>query len=377
MLIILHVSITCKKAFTSFYTSMFDPKTPYNELPMLNSIDFIMKTEYVNLIIQANQEIGKLDGLASLLPNYEVLISPLIAKESVASNAIENINTTTVEFLQKEAIWWSALSWAEKEVQHYRNTIMKWIEMLEEQWWISANLLIELQSFIEPTKVGVRKIPGTVIANWLWEVLYTPPVWEQVIRELLSDLEKRIHKTDNIDPLAKMPVIHLQFESIHPFYDGNGRIGRILMMLYLIYAGKLQKPVLFLSSYILKNRKQYYESLRRGNIDWDYDSIIVFLLQWVIEEAKNTQAKIHAINKCLDSAIKQFQELWFKEYYNVAMAFFASPFISVTNLTSVLNITRQSASTYIKKWEKAWIIKTIKIWSHKLSYLPEFIDLIK
>lgn len=356
---------------------MFDSKTPYNDLPMLNSIDFNIKPEYLNLIIQANQEIGKLDWLASLLPNYEVLISPLIAKESVASNAIENINTTTLEFLQKEAIWSNALSWAEKEVLHYRNTIIKWIKMLEEQWGISTNLLIELQSFIEPTKIGIRKIPGTVIANWLWEVLYTPPVWEQVIKGLMSDLEKRIHKKDNLDPLAKMPVIHLQFESIHPFYDGNGRIGRILIVLYLIYAGKLQKPVLFLSSYILKNRKQYYESLRRWNINGDYDAIVIFILQWIVEEAKSTQIKIQAINKCLESSIKQFQELWFKEYYNVAMAFFASPFISVLNLTAVLNITRQSASTYIKKWEKAWIIKTLKIWSHKLSYLPAFINLIK
>jgi Fic family protein len=356
---------------------MFNPKIPYNDLPKLNSIDFSIKNEYINLIIQANQEIGKLDWLASLLPNYEVLISPLIAKESVASNAIENINTTTVEFLQKEALWSSSLSWAEKEVQHYRNTLLQWIEMLKEQWWISANLLIELQSLIEPTKVGVRKIPWTVIANWLWKVIYTPPVWEQLIRNLLSDLENRIHKKDTIDPLVKMPVIHLQFESIHPFYDGNGRIGRILMMLYLMYAGKLQRPVLFLSSYIFKHRQKYYESLRRGNVEWDYDAIIIFLLQWVIEEAKNTQVKILEIHKCLDTSIKQFQEQWFKEYYNIAMAFFTSPFISVTNLTAVLGITRQSASTYIKKWEKAWIIKTIKVWSHKLSYLPPFIDLIK
>ena len=114
--------------------------------------------------------------------------------------------------------------------------------------------MIELQALIEPNKKGIRKLPGTVIASGS-KILYTPPEGEQIIRRLLSNLEEFIHTEDDIDPLIKVGVIHHQFESIHPFYDGNGRIGRILILLYLILQKKITRPVLFLSSYILTERQ--------------------------------------------------------------------------------------------------------------------------
>lgn len=204
------------------------------------------KKEFLKLAIKASEEVSKLNWLIHLIPNLEILISPLLVKESVESSAIENINTTTEKVLQSKALWQKSLKWPEKEVLHYHEAILKGFEKLKKQWWIWYNFLVELQSIIEPNKTWVRQIPWTVIANWLWEVLYTPPEWKENIEKLLNNLEKFINTTeDDIDPLIKMPVLHYQFESIHPFYDWNGRTWRILNVLYLVLTKKLDYPILF------------------------------------------------------------------------------------------------------------------------------------
>lgn len=138
---------------------MFSPTTPYNELPLLPGRFDYDQTALLKLSIKANQALARLDGLSLLLPNYQLLISPLLAKESIASNAIENINTTMVDFLQQEAISKDTISGAEKEVQHYRRTILYGIEQISEYGGISTKLLIDLQSRIEPSQTGIRKLP--------------------------------------------------------------------------------------------------------------------------------------------------------------------------------------------------------------------------
>ncbi|MBP6910914.1 Fic family protein [Patescibacteria group bacterium] len=339
---------------------MFSPTIPYNDLPLLPGSYNFHKPEHIQLALRANQALGKLDGLSLLLPDYTLLISPLLAKESVASNAIENINTTTIEFLQKEATG-SKLSGAEKEVAYYRTTLLQGMSLLEKEGGISTNMLIHLQAIIEPDKTGIRKIPGTVIANSTGEVLYTPPEGEHKIRDLLANLESWINSNDGIDSLIKMPVIHYQFESIHPFYDGNGRIGRVLMMLYLMLTKKIQKPVLFLSSYILQHKQEYYLSLKRGEEEHNYDSIITFLLTGIIEQAQVTQEKIIAINACLNKYIGIFQQLKLRDYHLLATTFFRSAFVSINTLTEISNLSRQSLSLYIKKLEDKGVVKTIKV----------------
>lgn len=226
------------------------------------------------------------------------------------------------------------------------------MNLLEKEGGISTRVLIELQAMIEPNKTGIRKIPGTVIANSAGEVLYTPPEGEQHIRALLTNLESRINSNDGIDPLIKMPVIHYQFESIHPFYDGNGRIGRVLMMLYLMLTKKIQKPVLFLSSYILQHKQDYYHALKRGEEEHNYDAIITFLLTGIIEQAQVTQEKIIAINTCLHKYIDIFQQLKLRDYHLIATTFFRSAFVSINTLTEISNLSRQSLSQYIKKLEE-------------------------
>lgn len=343
---------------------------------MTEKYDYHQK-KFFSLLIDANQSLAKLDGLTLVLPNYEVLIHPLLAKESIASNKIENINTTMIEFLQQEAIGINRLSWAEKEVQSYRNAVMYGVEQVEKYGWISVNLLIELQAIIEPNKIGIRKIPWTVIANSNAQVLYTPPQGEDVIRKLLYDLESYIQRQDDIDPLIKVSVIHHQFESIHPFYDGNGRIWRILMLLYLILCKKISKPVLFLSSFILSEKQQYYQSFRRNNEEKRFDDIIPYILRGITLQAKATQEKIISIHHLMEETSTLLKTQWFKEYYHITKMLFSFPFMTVQTFAEKMSVSRQAISETIKKLENTWIIKSMKLKNSKLLYVPSFIEVLK
>ncbi len=356
---------------------MFDSRLPYNGLPHLPGKFDYHKQQFTAPLIQASQALAKLDGLTVVLPNYEVLIHPLLAKESVASNEIENINTTMMNFLQQEAIWPASLQGAEKEVQYYRSAIMYGAQQLQQQGGLSINLLIELQAMIEPNKPGIRKIPGTVVANSAGEILYTPPEWEDVIRKLLYNLEAFINADDGIDPLLKVGVIHHQFESIHPFYDGNGRIGRILILLYLIFTKKLSKPVLFLSSYILSQRKWYYASFHRLDEKVIFDDIIIYILRGIAAQSQTTQDKIISIQSLMETTTQRLKSAGFREYHTIWQLLFSYPFMTVQSFADHLWVSRQSVSTLIKNLETKKIIKTMKLKNNKLVYLPSFIEIIK
>lgn len=356
---------------------MFDPKLPYNDLPLLpGDFDFQQK-QFLKPLIQANQALAKLDWLTLILPNYEVLIHPLLTKESVASNEIENINTTMMDFLQQEAIGAAKLQWAEKEVEFYRAAVIRGVEEIAKRWGISVKLLVDLQAMIEPHRPWIRKIPGTVIANSTGTVLYTPPQGENVIKELLYNLEEFIHAQDDIDPLIKVWIIHHQFESIHPFYDGNGRIGRILILLYLILTKKITKPVLFLSAYILSQKNKYYASFDRQGMKWMYENMIAFMLDGIWKQSQATQEKIIAIHNLMDATTKHIKNEWFRDYHLISQLLFSYPFMTVQSFADSLWVTRQSASELIKKLETKKIIKTTRLKNSKLLYLPSFIEIIK
>jgi Fic family protein len=160
-------------------------------------------------------------------------------------------------------------------------------DFVKQKGFIHTNLMVDLGDVIEPSRGGIRRIPGTVIANGAGETIYTPPVGEENIRNYLRNLENFINnQKDDIDPLIKAGVIHYQFESIHPFHDGNGRTGRILMVLYLVLTKKLDYPILFLSEYIHKNRQEYYKTLNETSNTGDYKDIICFILRAIEIQAE-------------------------------------------------------------------------------------------
>ena len=354
---------------------MWNKDIPYNDLPLLPWKFDYNQTKFLKLAIKWTEELWKLNWLIHLLPNAKILISPLLIKESVESSAIENIHTTTEKVLQSKALWKEKISGPEKEVLHYQEAILYGFEQVKKLWWISTNLIIKLQSIIEPSKSWIRKIHWTFISNGS-ETIYTPPEGEQNILNLLSNLEKFINNfNDDIEPLVKLPVIHYQFESIHPFYDGNGRTWRILNILYLILSKKLDFPVLFLSEYINQTKSTYYKLLNKTTKTWDYSDFIVYLLEWVVKQAKKTNKTILTIHNLMEEIHQKLKTIWLDSHF-IVNVLFSEPFLSIKSFSDRLKITRQSWSKYIKKMEKNGIVETQLIGRTKLVYIPEFIKLL-
>ncbi len=334
------------------------------------------KTSMLKLAIKATWKLEKLNGLMYLMPNKEILISPMLIKESVDSSEIENIHTTTIKVLQSKAVWWSEIKWPEKEVLHYHDAILFWYEKLKKKWWLWYNDYLEIQSLIEPNKPWIRKLPWTIIADWKWEAIYTPPEGSDIIEKLLTNLEKFMNNSnDEIEPLIKMPILHYQFESIHPFYDWNWRTWRILNVLYLILSKKLDFPILFLSEYINKNRNTYYELLWRTHENSDYTEFTIFLLKWIIEQADITAKKILEIQKLMKNIEEKIEKINM-DYHKITTFLFSNPFTSIKSFQEKMWIAEVTATRNIKKLEENKVINTIKIWRNKLIFIPEFIDLL-
>ena len=194
-----------------------------------------------------------------------------------------------------------------KEVVDYRSAIWRGYEIIKEKGFINTNILIELQAMIEHNNAGIRKISGTNLRNSkTGEIIYTPPQEEAGIRNLLKNLEDYINNADEVDPLIKMALIHYQFESIHPFYDGNGRTGKILNVLYLVFNNLLDIPILYLSNYINKNKTEYYKLFTEFREKDNYEDWILYILKGIEETSKNTVELIKKIQKEMDLFKEEF-----------------------------------------------------------------------
>ncbi len=355
---------------------MFDRKIPNNDLKFLPGEFDYNQVSILKLAIKATWKLEKLNWLMYLIPNKNILISPMLIKESVESSAIENIHTTTQKVLQAKAMWWKNISWNEKEVLSYHDAILIWFEKLKKDWWLWYNCFLEIQKMIEPNKNWVRTIPWTIIADWNWDAIYTPPEWKDNIERILWNFEKFMNNfDDDIDALIKMPVLHYQFESIHPFYDWNWRTWRILNVLYLILSKKLDFPILFLSEYINKNRDKYYSLLSQTHIESNYIDFITYLLEWVIEQADSTSKKILKIKKLMDDTEKQIENLNM-DYHKITNLLFSEPFISIKTYKEKMWIVEITATRNIKKLEENNIISIIKVWRNKLIYNKDFMELL-
>ena len=356
---------------------MFDPKKPFNDLPLLPGNFDYNNIELLKLSQEANFQIAKLDGLFLLspLPKFNLIMAPLLTRESVESSAIENINTTTNEVLKSEFFASMHQSGPEKEVLHYREALIAGYERIQNGEPIYTNMIIDIQQYIESNKAGIRQISGTVIANSKWEVLYTPPEGEHALRDLLHNLEVFMNTENDIDPLIKLWVIHYQFESIHPFLDGNGRMGRILMILFLLLSKKLTYPILYISEYINKHRTEYYDILRRTSELADYSAIIKFMLNAVIEQAKKTQQQLVEIKRIMDEKQTLIKKI-LPNSHEITQQFFNHPFIGITKFADNIGLSRQTASKYLSTLTKEKIISEIQIGKSKVYFMPEFINLL-
>jgi Fic family protein len=213
---------------------------------------------------EASRQLAELKGVASSIPHQGILINTLGLQEAKDSSAIENIVTTHDELFRDAAFPDVASSPATKEVARYRQALRVGFDEVVARRLLTTSHILRIQAELEQNDAGFRKLPGTVLKNGAGQVVYTPPQDPAEIVALMGDLERFINDDDlfEADPLIKMSLIHHQFERIHPFYDGNGRTGRIVCVLYLVKQGLLDSPVLYLSRYIVRTKSEYYRLLQ-------------------------------------------------------------------------------------------------------------------
>ena len=214
---------------------------------------------------EAHRYLAELKGIVASIPNEAILINTLVLQEAKDSSEIENIITTHDELYKTGLLTESPVNAAAKEVQDYAIALRHGFNRVRQSKIIRLNDILEIQQIIENNNAGLRKLPGAALKNvQTGEIVYSPPQHPAEIQDLMSNLLEYINDDSlcDADPLVKMALIHHQFESIHPFYDGNGRTGRIINLLYLVAKALQDLPVLYLSRYIIRNKATYYRELQ-------------------------------------------------------------------------------------------------------------------
>ena len=341
--------------------------------------DFDLKTPRIlEALNEASRSLAELKGFANSIPNQHILINAITINESKDSCEIENIVTThdsIYKFLTKSGFKDARA----KEVIDYRNAIWHGYEIIKEKGFISTNVLVELQGMIEHNKAGVRKNPGTKLVNSkTGEVIYTPPQEEKEIRDLLTNLEDYINENDDeVDPLIKMALIHYQFESIHPFYDGNGRTGRILNVLYLVLNNLLDSPILYLSNYINKNKDQYYKLFNKFRENNNYEEWIIYILKGIKETSKNTIELIKLIQNEMESYKEEFMTKLPKIYSDELLdSLFFEVYTRINYIEDICGVTRQTAATYLNSLVDAGLLEFEKVGRESIYKNTRLINLL-
>lgn len=338
---------------------------PYNELPLLPPAIELETKAVLKQAISANRVLANLRGLAAKIPNQGLLINSIVLQEARLSSEIENIVTTNDELYRAAADPDGKTDPHTKEVLRYREALTFGFKALKDRP-LNTNLFIELVRFIKLVDIGIRAIPGTSLKNELGEVVYTPPVGEQVIRDKLSNLEQFIHADDGLDPLVKMAVMHYQFEAIHPFPDGNGRTGRILNLLYLVEQGLLDVPMLFLSRYIIAHRADYYRGLRRVTEEQDWENWLLFMLRAVEVTAQQTYDQVVRILDLMENTRERVQReaegVYSKDLIEVI---FQQPYTKIAFVVDAGIAKRQTASRYLQVLAELGVLREMPIGREK------------
>ena len=314
--------------------------------------------------LEANKALAELKGTARTIPNQSILINALALQEAKDSSEIENIVTTHDE-LYRSMVSSSNISNAAKEVKRYREAMYRGLELVNTHHLLLTRHIIEVQGILEENNAGVRRQAGTALRNErTGEVVYTPPQDYETILELMRNLEQYINdpSIDDYDPLVKMAIIHYQFESIHPFYDGNGRTGRIVNILYLILNDLLDLPVLYLSSYIIRTKVDYYRLLNAVRTEDAWEEWILYILTGVEETSKESVKLIEAITQLIQETKVELREKLPKLYSkDLLELLFKHPYTKIGFLVDELGVSRKTAGLHLRAIEEIGILESMKV----------------
>jgi len=315
-------------------------------------------------IVSANRALAELKGVAHSIPNQTILINALALQEAKDSSEIENIVTTHDE-LYRADVGTATTTHQAKEVQRYKKALYKGFALVKENGLLLKKHIVEIQQVLEDNDAGIRSQSGTMLKNdKTGEIIYMPPQNHVDIQELMDNLEKYINtpELDDFDVLVKMAIIHYQFESIHPFYDGNGRTGRIVNILFLMLHGLLELPILYLSSYIIKTKSDYYRLLNEVRTKDAWIEWVLYMLDGVEETARDSIKLIKEINSLMETTKEKLSSELPKIYSKELLELlFSHPYTKIGFLVDELGVTRKTATSHLRAIEEIGVLESVKI----------------
>lgn len=352
------------------------PDAPYQALPGLPPSAELETKPVLKQCITARAALAQLKQAAELIPNQAVLINTLPLLEARASSEIENIVTTADRLFQFRQVDENADP-ATKEALRHSHALLEGFQELK-RYPLNTRTAEVVCTKITGVEMQVRRVPGTALENEkTGEIVYTPPVGEELLRSLLANWEHFLHDATEFDPLTRTAAAHYQFEAIHPFTDGNGRTGRVLNSLFLIQENLLSLPILYLSRYIIRHKEDYYRLLLDVTREQAWEPWLLYFINGVEETATWTTTKIAAIRALLDKTTDHVRRFAPKIYsYELVNVIFEQPYCRIRNLTDAGIVKRQAASRYLKELVAIGVLQEKAVGREKLFINPRLMQLL-
>ncbi|WP_342084603.1 Fic family protein [Dyadobacter sp. OTU695] len=349
-------------------------------LPQLPLSSEIETRAVLKKLSTARAALAGLNGIAESIPNERIIINTLALQEAKDSSAIENIVTTHDELYSSDSQAHQFVSLAAKEVYNYAHALLEGYQQVKQTGLLTSNNIITLQALLEENDAGFRKVPGTVLKNeQTGEVVYMPPQNHVDIVSLMGNLEHFINddSLSDIDPVIKMAIIHHQFESIHPFYDGNGRTGRIVNILYLVKEGLLKLPILYLSRFINQNKAAYYNLLQQTRQTEQWEPWILYILDAVEQTALQTSDMIRDIKVLMTSHKQKIRTELPKVYsQDLINSLFRHPYTKIEFVKKDLNVARKTAARYLDSLCEIDLLHKKKLGKENYYFNDDLISLL-
>lgn len=314
-------------------------------------------------LASSSRRLAELKGLAASIPNQGILINTLGLQEAKDSSEIENIVTTHDELFKEDVHPEAFTNSAAKEVLRYRQALRYGFEQVRSSGLLTVNHIVGIQSELERNNAGLRKLPGTALKDGAGQTVYTPPQDPNEVVALMRDLERFMNDRElyTADPLIKMALIHHQFESIHPFYDGNGRTGRIINVLYLVKEELLDIPVLYLSSHIVQTKSDYYRLLQTVREQDRWEDWVLYMLEAVEITAQQTIVTVQAIKSALFDYKHRIRDGYKFYSQDLINNLFMHPYTKIEFVQRDLQVSRLTATKYLEALVEGGFISKQKI----------------
>jgi len=358
--------------------SKFDRRVPYNDLPLLPPNVDIETKAILRKTISAGRALAQLNGTLLNLPNPTLFLDTIYLQEAKASSEVENIITTNDDLYKSYVSDKKVENFATKEVLSYKEALWFGLEELKSKPFITTNLCVKIVQCIKQNSASIRVTPGTTLSNTQGEVIYTPPSGEGVIREKLANLERFINEDNEIDPLIKMALLHYQFEAIHPFADGNGRTGRILLLLYLKVSGLLEVPAIYLSDYIIQNKSEYYTKLQGVTENSNWEDYIIYMLDMIEQTALKGLDRLSLITNAMEEMTTEIKVKLPKIYSkDLIEILFRLPYTKRQNLIEENLGTAKTVGNYLIALEESGILESVKVGKEKLYLNQKLLTILE